>query len=106
MAGLRQLQRLDLAYCKGVTDAGVKELAALQQLQSLNLQETEVTDAGLKELTALKQMQTLNLSFCSGVTDAGAEGTRRRSEQTAEAGSAIRCKGVTDAGLNRNCWLG
>ncbi|HVS37947.1 MAG TPA: hypothetical protein VMS17_20475 [Gemmataceae bacterium] len=71
VAGLKQLQRLDLAHCKGVTDAGVKELAALKQLQTLNLQETEVTDAGVKELAALKQMQTLNLSFCSGVTDAG-----------------------------------
>ena len=37
-------------YCGIVTDAGLKELAGLTQLQSLNLHNTKVTDAGLKEL--------------------------------------------------------
>ena len=37
----------------------------------MNLGGTEVTDAGLKELAALKGLQTLNLVGCKGVTDAG-----------------------------------
>ena len=32
-----------------VTDAGVKELAGLKSLQTLDLRDTQVTDAGLKE---------------------------------------------------------
>jgi hypothetical protein len=33
-----------------VTDAGLKELAALTQLETLYLSNTQVTDAGVKEL--------------------------------------------------------
>ena len=40
-----------------VTDAQLKELAALKNLQSLNLFCTNVTDAGLKELAGLKRLQ-------------------------------------------------
>ncbi len=45
-----------------VTDAELKELAALKDLTTLDLSETRVTDAGLKELAALKDLTTLNLS--------------------------------------------
>jgi len=44
-----------------VTDAGLKELAALKQLQGLDLSFTQLTDAGLKELAALQQLQELIL---------------------------------------------
>jgi hypothetical protein len=37
-----------------VTDAGLKELVRLTNLQALNLQETPVSDAGLKELAGKK----------------------------------------------------
>ena len=53
-----------------VTDAGLKELAGLKQLQTLGLSDTQVTDAGLKELASLKQLQTLVLGGTK-VTDAG-----------------------------------
>ena len=33
-----------------MTDAGLKELAPLKNLTSLNLSDTKVTDAGVKEL--------------------------------------------------------
>ena len=45
-----------------LNDAGLKELAALKNLTTLNLSHTNVTDAGLKELAALKNLTTLNLS--------------------------------------------
>ncbi len=69
LAALKQLQKLNLCYTQ-VTDAGLKELAALKQLQTLDLQSRQVTDAGLKEVAALKQLQLLHLS-CPQVTDAG-----------------------------------
>jgi Leucine Rich repeat len=53
-----------------VTDAVVKELAALKHLRELDLSWAQVTDAGLKELTSLKGLQALDLSFTE-VTDAG-----------------------------------
>ena len=55
----------------GVTDAGLKELAKLNSLQSLDLSDTQVTDAGLKELAGLKSLQTLYLGGTK-VTTAGA----------------------------------
>ena len=53
-----------------VTDAELKELAALKNLTTLNLSETKVTDASLKELADLKNLTTLNLSE-TRVTNAG-----------------------------------
>jgi hypothetical protein len=53
-----------------VTDADLKELAALKSLTSLNLHDTKVTDAGLKELVPLKNLSFLSLGRTE-VTDAG-----------------------------------
>jgi hypothetical protein len=53
-----------------VTDAGLKDLAALQSLRHLDLGKTEITDAGLKELGTLLRLQRLNL-WHTKVTDAG-----------------------------------
>ena len=41
---------------RNVTDAGLKELAALKQLQTLDLSDAQVTEAGLKELAGLTQL--------------------------------------------------
>ena len=62
-----------------MTDAGLKELAGLKSLQSLNLQHTKVTDAGLKELAGLKSLQTLDLSRYPG-DGRRAEGVGRAEE--------------------------
>jgi hypothetical protein len=58
-----------------VTDAGLKELAALKQLQWLELSWTQVTDAGLKVLAGLTQLKRLYLSGTQ-VTDAGLQNLR------------------------------
>ena len=39
-----------------MTDAGLKELAGLKSLQTLNLNDTQVTDAGLKELGRAQEL--------------------------------------------------
>ena len=62
LAELKNLQALDLSQNNLVTDAGLKELAGLKSLQKLTLHDTKVTDAGLKELAGLKNLQTLDLS--------------------------------------------
>lgn len=69
LAGLKNLQSLDLVGTR-VTDAGLKELAGLKSLQTLYLNNTEVTDVGLKELAGLKSLRELYLHN-TPVTDAG-----------------------------------
>src|SRR5262249_26075551 len=70
LAAVKALQTLDLSGCPKVTDAGLKQLAALKGLKELHLGGVGVTDAGVKELAVLKDLQTLNLG-ATGVTDAG-----------------------------------
>jgi Leucine-rich repeat (LRR) protein len=69
LAALKSLTTLDLSL-NNVTAAGLKELAALKNLSALNLSRTNVTDADLEELAALKNLSTLDLSW-TNVTDAG-----------------------------------
>jgi internalin A len=61
LAALKQLQVLDLNGVY-VTDEGARELAALKHLQTLVLCSTQVTDEGVKALAALKQLESLDLS--------------------------------------------
>jgi len=53
-----------------VTNAGLKDLAALKNLTTLDLYGLRVTDAGLKELAPLKNLTALSLNS-PGVTGAG-----------------------------------
>jgi len=48
-ADLAKVTQFSLAYTK-ITDAGLKELAKMQNLTQLYLQATQITDAGLKEV--------------------------------------------------------
>jgi internalin A len=69
LAGLKQLQWLNLTNTK-VTDVGLKPLARLKHLRELDLRNTKVTDAGLKPLAGLKHLRELDLRNTK-VTDAG-----------------------------------
>ena len=61
LAALKNLTKLDLSETK-LTDAGLKELAKLQSLTTLELRSNPgVTDASVKELKQLKQLITLDL---------------------------------------------
>src|SRR5262249_8739177 len=44
------------------TDAHMKEITGLLELQTLDLSGTKVTDTGLKELSGFKQLRSLDLS--------------------------------------------
>jgi hypothetical protein len=53
-----------------VTDAGLRALAACDNLRSLDLTRTAITSGGLAEIAALKKLETLNLTETS-VDDTG-----------------------------------
>jgi Leucine-rich repeat (LRR) protein len=69
IAGLKQLQWLFLSYTQ-VTDEGLKELTGLKNLQVLHLIDTNVTDEGLKNLAGLKNLKAIYLNGTQ-VSDAG-----------------------------------
>jgi len=73
LAGLKSLTSLDLSYCKQLTDVRLKELAGLKSLTSLDLSGCNLTDVGLKEIVHLKSLTSLDLSFCKQLTDVGLE---------------------------------
>jgi hypothetical protein len=70
LADITSLQSVDLSHNLAMTEVGVKELARLPNLQSLNLNLTSLNDAGLRELAAAKKLQKLEL-LNTPVTDAG-----------------------------------
>ena len=74
-AGLKevaQLQQLAGLYLRNtqITDAGLKEVAKLQKLDFIDLSETQITDEGLTELAKLQQLEKLGLEGTQ-VTDTG-----------------------------------
>ena len=60
---IAKLQELEGLYLEGtrITDAGLKELAKLQNLKVLSLEDTKITDAGLKDVAKLKTSKNLGL---------------------------------------------
>ena len=69
VAKLQNLTELNLDGSK-ITDVGLKEVAKLQKLETLWLISTQITDAGLKELAKLQKLTWLDLSDTK-ITDAG-----------------------------------
>ena len=59
---------IDLSFTQ-ITDAGLKEVAKLQQLTHLLLNYTQITDAGLKDVAKLQRLEALSL-FGTKVTEA------------------------------------
>ena len=57
-------------YRTQITDAGLKDVAKLQNLRWLNLSQTKITDAGLKDVAKLQKLDWLHLSSTQ-ITDAG-----------------------------------
>ncbi|MCH2602702.1 MAG: hypothetical protein MKZ76_06980 [Pedosphaera sp.] len=69
VAKLQNLKHLWLDNTR-ITDAGLKEIAKLQKLEGLYLEGTRITDAGLKNVTRLENLQDLWLHNTS-ITDVG-----------------------------------
>ncbi len=72
LATLANLDSLTVLAGGKVTDAGVKELARMKNLTSLTLVRiAPLTDAALKDFGSMKKLVTLSFEAGPGVTDAG-----------------------------------
>ena len=91
---LQQLERLSLRGTK-ITDACLKDIAKLQQLERLYLGSPNITDAGLKELAKLQQLEWLHLSRTQ-ITDASLKDLAKLQKLTFL--SLLDAK-ITDAGV-------
>ena len=89
------LRQLTLDWCKGVTGAGLEDLATLTHLTELGLGRTGVTDDGLVNLAGLPDLRDLDLSY-TGVTDAGLP---HLAEIPGLGALNLGGTGITDAGL-------
>lgn len=63
------LRWLDLGGTK-VTDAGLKSIATMPNLERLHLERTAITDAGIARLAVLSDLQYLNI-YGTAISDAG-----------------------------------
>ncbi|QJE94864.1 hypothetical protein [Luteolibacter luteus] len=69
---LPQLVNLDLGYCEGITNAGLRHVAKMDSVTRLSLMACPgISDAGLTELRGMKGLTELDLRGCSGITDRG-----------------------------------
>ena len=84
---------------RGITDDGLRYLAALTALERLNLSWCEeITDDGLAHLTGLHALEHLDLMGCSALTDAGLDHLGRL--ERLERLNLWRCEGITDDALD------
>ena len=71
--GLQEIGRLSsitsLSLPNGITDAGVKDLEQLPQLEHLDISNTQITDNGFATFTRPERIKSLNLS--RSITDDG-----------------------------------
>lgn len=72
LAAISNLESLDLGDTN-VTDRGVAELAKVKQLRSIDLHGTRVTGKGLASLAVLPALTSVKLWKCRGVDDSAAE---------------------------------
>lgn len=71
--GLKNLTKVNLSFCGGVTDAGLQYLAKMPSLRKINLASCDqVTDAGLAHLArGGSRITSLDVSFCDKIGDWG-----------------------------------
>jgi hypothetical protein len=94
LAGMKDLATLDLSNTQ-ITDAGLKELAGLPNLTRLSLGSTRITGTGLKDLAALKNLTTLELDN----TEIGDEALNALAALPGLRSLSLGETKVTDAGL-------
>lgn len=108
LCNFKNLKALDLSYCQ-VSNAGLKNLQSLSDLQDLDIRGTFVTDYGMKSVALLKSLKKLNVSSLQrqpgepknnqpvGITDVGLTDLQplKRLQELSACDSL-----VTDAGLS------
>lgn len=95
LARATHLRNVQFYGCASFGDAGLERLKHHQELESLELQKTQVTDEGLRALQELPRLERLRLND-TAITDAGLEhvGRLHQLERLFLEGTQI-----TDAGL-------
>ena len=73
LMSLSKLSKLDLSYCRNITDEGLRQMAKLANLKELSLVCTKITDAGLKYLMSCKSLSELDLAGCKNISSKGLE---------------------------------
>jgi hypothetical protein len=92
------LTTLSLRACQ-VTNAGLKEVAAIPSLQNLFLVDcTWLTDDDVKELEPLRNLRELVLTGCEKISDAGLKSVA--SLKSLRLLELAECKQISDIGLN------
>lgn len=67
-----QLTILDLGYCQGISDAGLRHVRTMDSVARLSLMACPgISDAGIAELRGMKNLVQLDLRGCTGITDRG-----------------------------------
>lgn len=67
---LRSLQKIELAYCSGLTDVFVATICHISSIVTLNLLKSDlITQAGLAVITTLRMLRSLDLTACNDVSD-------------------------------------
>jgi hypothetical protein len=78
LAGMKDLRTLNLCACLGVSDGALKKLNGMTSLEWLDITaDSSVTDAGISELAGLKNLQTLRLGWTKA-TDRGIADFQRK----------------------------
>jgi len=79
IADLDHVVALGIGGSRGLSDDGLRQLARMPQLQSLNLSEYpggKLTDRGLEVLRDLPNLRVFEMTWQRGITDAGAANLR------------------------------
>lgn len=92
---LTNLEELSLGSCPNFTDLGLKHVGGLTKLRVLNLSSTKVTDKGLIELGVLRDLQELDL-YRTRVSDLGVAvlGTMPQLQQLNLGGTRLTDEGM------------
>lgn len=123
--GMKKLRSINLSFCVGICDAGLRHLARMPQLEAVNLRACDnITDVGVSYLAeGGAKLNQLDVSFCDKITDAALqhisqalyglrslslsacpvtdEGIKRIARELADLDTLNigQCRHVTDAGL-------
>ena len=92
---LKGLPHLRFVHLAGITDAGLRHLPGLTQVQVLSLGDTQITDTGLENLRGLRQLRLLTMDN----TPIGDDGLANLAGLSQLAELAIRNTKVTERGV-------
>lgn len=95
LASLTKLRKLYAHGIPGITDAGLKHLQAMQDLELITLGGGGITDAGIKQLVRHENLNRLELNN-TGITDTGLEQLTKLRHLNL---LTLHATSITDAGL-------